>query len=156
MEWLWNLWDFLLAFFGPEFVQRLIAFLSFWTYWPTETSHWFIESQFVNRKQRIVHGQGASSINYSTIVFDFGVCQLSLPASLTNYGDGDASRLEWPAERRKKRLGSPSVINEKKHNDGHGNFIKPPARILLGKPVRLGVKQNSACPRNCFKLHPLN
>ena len=79
-----------------------------------------------------------------------------ITSSLTNYGDGDASRLGWPAERRKKRLGSPSVINEKKHNDGHGNFIKPPARILLGKPVRLGVKQNSACPRNCFKLHPLN
>ena len=62
----------------------------------------------MNRKQRIVHGQGDSSINYSTIVFDFGVCQLSLPASLTNYGDGDASRLGWPAERRKKRLGSPA------------------------------------------------
>ena len=93
-----------------------------------------------------MHGQGASSINYSTIVFDFVVCRLLLPASLTNYGDGDASRLGWPAERRKKRLGSPSVINEKKHNDGHGNFIKPPARILLGKPVRLGVKQLCVSP----------
>ena len=37
----------------------------------------FIQSQFVNRKQRILHGQGASNINYSTVVFNFGIYWLS-------------------------------------------------------------------------------
>ena len=32
-----------------------------------ETLHLFIQSQFVNKKQRFVHSQGASNINYSTI-----------------------------------------------------------------------------------------
>ena len=50
-----------------------------------ETSGWFIQSQSVNKKQRIVHGQGASNINHSTIVFNFDVCRLSWPVSSTNY-----------------------------------------------------------------------
>ena len=33
-------------------------------------------SQFVNKKQRIVRGQGASNINHSTIVFNIDVCRL--------------------------------------------------------------------------------
>ena len=41
-----------------------------------ETSHLFIQSQFVNKKRGIVHGQEASNINYSTVVFNFDVCQL--------------------------------------------------------------------------------
>ena len=145
----------LLSFFGPDFVQRLIAFLSFWTYWPTETSHWFIQS-ICEQKTKDCAWSGSFQHKLQHHCFRLRCLPAFITSSLTNYGDGDASRLGWPAERRKKRLGSPSVINEKKHNDGHGNFIKPPARILLGKPVRLGVKQNSACPRNCFKLHPLN
>ena len=39
----------------------------------------------MNKTQRIVHGQGASNITYSTIVFNFDVCWLSLPVSFTNY-----------------------------------------------------------------------
>ena len=38
------------SFFVPD---RTRAFPSFWTFWPTETLHWFIQSQFVNKKQRI-------------------------------------------------------------------------------------------------------
>ena len=70
---------FLLAFVGPDRKQGSITFLSFWTYWPIETSHYilFIQSQFVNKKQRIVYGKGASNINYSTVVFNFDVCRLS-------------------------------------------------------------------------------
>ena len=30
-----------------------------------------IQSQFVNRKQRIVHSQGAFNINFSTVSFNF-------------------------------------------------------------------------------------
>ena len=41
------------SFFVPDRAQRLIAFPWFWTFWPTETLHWFIQSQFVNKKQRI-------------------------------------------------------------------------------------------------------
>ena len=37
------------------------------------------------QKQSIVQGQGASNINYSTVVFNFDVCWLSLPVSSTNY-----------------------------------------------------------------------
>ena len=40
----------------------------------------------MNKKQRIVHGQGTSNMNYSTIVFNFDICRLSLPVSSTNYG----------------------------------------------------------------------
>ena len=66
------------SFFGPDRVQRsIIVFLSFWTYWPIEAFHEFIQSQFLNKKQRIVHGQGASNINYSTVVFNFDVFRLS-------------------------------------------------------------------------------
>ena len=32
-----------------------------------------------------MHSQGASNINYSTVVFNFDVCWLSLPVSSTNY-----------------------------------------------------------------------
>ena len=32
---------------------------------------------FEQKKQRIVHGQGASEINYSTVVFNFDICRLS-------------------------------------------------------------------------------
>ena len=42
---------FLLAL-GPDRAQRSKAFLSFWSYWQIETSHWFIQPQFVNEKQR--------------------------------------------------------------------------------------------------------
>ena len=38
------------SFFVPD---RTRAFPSFWTFWPTETLHWFIQSQFVNKKHRI-------------------------------------------------------------------------------------------------------
>ena len=41
--------------------------------------------QFVNKKQRIVHGQGAANINYSTVIFNFDICRLSYPVSPTNY-----------------------------------------------------------------------
>ena len=40
------------SFFVPDHAQRLIAFPSFWTFWPTETLHWFIQSQFVNKKTK--------------------------------------------------------------------------------------------------------
>ena len=33
--------------------------------------------QFVNKMQRIAHGQGAANINYSTVIFNFNVCRLS-------------------------------------------------------------------------------
>ena len=39
----------------------------------------------MNKKQRIAHGQEASNITYSTIVFNFDVCRLSKPVSSTNY-----------------------------------------------------------------------
>ena len=68
---------FSVSFFGPDRAQRSIAFLSFRTYLPIETSHQFIQSQSVNKKQRIVHGQGASNINYTTVVFNFDVCLFS-------------------------------------------------------------------------------
>ena len=68
---------FLLAFLGPDRKQSWMVSLSFWTHWPIETSHKFIQSQFVNKKQRIVHDQGASNITYSTVVFNFDVCQFS-------------------------------------------------------------------------------
>ena len=85
VEWLWNPLDssvnVFFSFFGRDCTQRSIAFLSFWTYWPIETSHSFIQSQFLNKKkQRIVQGQGASNINYSTVVFNwvnFDICRLS-------------------------------------------------------------------------------
>ena len=73
------------SFLGPDRAQRSIAFLSFWTCWPIRTSHYFFQPQFVNKKQRIFHGQGASNINYSTVVFKFDVCRLSWPVSSTNY-----------------------------------------------------------------------
>ena len=66
MEWLGNpLLYVFVSFFGPDRAQRSITFLSFWTYWSIETLHWFIQSQFVNKKQRVVHGQGASNITYT-------------------------------------------------------------------------------------------
>ena len=42
-----------------------------------ETLHLFIQSQFVNKKQRFVHCQGAANINYSNVFFNFDVCRLS-------------------------------------------------------------------------------
>ena len=45
----------------------------------------WIQSQFVNKNQRIVHGQGASNINYNTVDFNFDVCRLSYPVSSTSY-----------------------------------------------------------------------
>ena len=39
------------CFRPPDGAQRSIAF--FWSYWPMKTSHWLIQSQFVNKKQRI-------------------------------------------------------------------------------------------------------
>ena len=55
----------------------------------------------MNRKQRIVHGQGASNITYSTVVFIFDVCQLSQPVSSTNYDmdgplDSPACKCSFP------------------------------------------------------------
>ena len=32
-----------------------------------------------------MYGQGASNINYSTVVFSFDVCRISQPVSSTNY-----------------------------------------------------------------------
>ena len=61
--------------------QCSIAFLLFWLL----TSHQFIQSEFLNKRQRIVHGQGACNITYSTIVFNFDVCRLSQPISPTKY-----------------------------------------------------------------------
>ena len=55
---------------GPDRAQRSIAFLSFWTYWPIEASLKIIQAQFGNKK-RFVHGQGASNINCSIVVFIF-------------------------------------------------------------------------------------
>ena len=88
MEWLGNpLLYVFVSFFGPVRVQRsVIVFLSFWTYWPIEKLYEFIHSQFLNKKQRIVHCQGASNINYSTVVFNLDVLRLSWPVSSTNYG----------------------------------------------------------------------
>ena len=40
----------------------------------------------MNKNQRIVHGQGTSNITYSTVNFNFNVCQVSSPVSSTNYG----------------------------------------------------------------------
>ena len=34
-----------------------------------KTLHWFIPSQFANKKQRMVHGQKTSNINCSTVTF---------------------------------------------------------------------------------------
>ena len=45
--------------------------------------HQFILSQCENRKQKLVHGQKASNINCSTVVFMFEFCRISLPVSLT-------------------------------------------------------------------------
>ena len=39
----------------------------------------------MNRKQRILHSQGASNITYSTIAFNFDVYRLSSPVSSTGY-----------------------------------------------------------------------
>ena len=39
-------------FFRLDLAQRSIALLSFWPYWPIKTSHCFIQSQFVNKKQK--------------------------------------------------------------------------------------------------------
>ena len=36
-----------------------------------------LADQVVNKKLRIVHGQGASNINYSIVVFNFHVCRRS-------------------------------------------------------------------------------
>ena len=71
VEWFWKPLDSLVyvfvTCFGPDRVQRSIAFLSFWIYCSIETS----------KKQRIVHGQGASNMKYSIVVFNFDVCRLS-------------------------------------------------------------------------------
>ena len=52
--------------YGPDGTQRSTNILIFLT---NETSHWIILSQFANRKQSIVHLQGAYNINRSTVVF---------------------------------------------------------------------------------------
>ena len=39
----------------------------------------------MTKKQRIVHGQGASKVDFSTVVFIFDVCRLSQPISSTIY-----------------------------------------------------------------------
>ena len=67
------------TFFGPDRAQRSIAFLSLLNLLTnrTETSHLFTQSQFVDKKQRLLHSKGASNINYSTIAFNFDVCRLS-------------------------------------------------------------------------------
>ena len=56
VEWLWNPSDsFVICFCGPESAQR--------------------SKEFANRKQRIVHFQGASNIKCSTVVFIIDVCR---------------------------------------------------------------------------------
>ena len=65
MECLWNLLDsFVICFcswrFGPDCAQHSIAFLSFWTHWPIETSHEFIQLEFVNKKHWEDHARSES------------------------------------------------------------------------------------------------
>ena len=49
------------SFFGPDRAQRSIAFLSLLNLLTnrTETSHLFTQSQFVDKKQRLLHSTGA-------------------------------------------------------------------------------------------------
>ena len=71
MEWLGNpLLYVFVSFFGPDCVQLSIAFPSFWTYWPVETLHEFIQSQFLKKKQRIVRPTLPSTAPlFSTLIF---------------------------------------------------------------------------------------
>ena len=77
VECLWSPTDFFLYVFVRfcrlDLAQRSIASRSFWPYWPIKTSHCFIQSQFLNKKQRVVHGQEASNINCSSVVLIFDV-----------------------------------------------------------------------------------
>ena len=48
VEWLWNPSDSLvICFRGLDDAKDSIAFITFWSYWPTKASHYFIPSQFV-------------------------------------------------------------------------------------------------------------
>ena len=70
MEWLGNpLLYVFVSFFGPDCVQLSIAFPSFWTYWPVETLHEFIQSQFLKKKQRIVRPTLPTAPLFSTLIF---------------------------------------------------------------------------------------
>ena len=64
----------------------------------------------MNRKQRIVHGEGASNITYSPIVFNFDGCRVSLPVSTTNYAltDLHVAFLQPPLPPGKIGEGAPS------------------------------------------------
>ena len=49
VEWLWNPSDSLvICFCGLDGEQDSIAFLTFWSYWPTKASHYYIPLQFVS------------------------------------------------------------------------------------------------------------
>ena len=67
---------FLLAFLDLT-MHSIPIILKFLTHRSIICINYFIQSQFVNRKQRILHGQGASNINCSTVVFNFDVHWLS-------------------------------------------------------------------------------
>ena len=70
MELLWNSCFYYSSSFGPDRAQRSIFNLL--------TDYRInLFRQFVNKNQRIVHGQGAVNINYSTVIFNFNVCRLS-------------------------------------------------------------------------------
>jgi len=54
------------------------SFLHF--YFISAVHIWFI-SYIINKKQRIVHGQGTSNIHWSTAVYIFAACCLLSPVS---------------------------------------------------------------------------
>ena len=72
------------SFFEPDRAQRSTAFLSFWTYWLI-IALIYSDTICEQKKKRIVHSQGASNINYSTVIFNFDICRLSYPVSSTNF-----------------------------------------------------------------------
>ena len=68
----------LLPFFGPDRAQRSVPIILNLLI-NRNIALIFSVSICEPRKQKNVHGQGASNITYSTIVFNFDVCRLRFP-----------------------------------------------------------------------------
>ena len=96
MEWLWNPLYVFVSCFGLDLTQCSISFPMISNLLTNRNMALIYSISFVNKKQRIVHGQGASNISNTTVVFNFDVCRLSYPVSCTNCAYNKCAReIRW-------------------------------------------------------------
>ena len=136
-----NLLYVFVSFFGPDRAQCSIAFLSFWTYWPTETSHQFIQSQFMNKQTKDCAWPGSFQHKLHHHCFQLWCLPAFLTSLLYKLWTNQYISDNW-----KKKLIGGSWRKYSKHPHIRTNGLRTPGWNLANKAPFL---QEQDKPENC-------